>query len=65
MAGSPGVDLRRSGAPMIAVDTNILVYAHRRESRLGEEAHAIMTALAEVIDSGRSHGRAATSFSAS
>ena len=32
---------------MIAVDTNILVYAHRRESRLGEEAHAIMTALAE------------------
>ncbi len=32
---------------MIAVDTNLLVYAHRRESRLGDEAHAVMTALAE------------------
>lgn len=32
---------------MIAVDTNILVYAHRRESRLGEAAHSVMVALAE------------------
>ena len=32
---------------MIAVDTNLLVYAHRRESRLGEAAHAVMTQLAE------------------
>lgn len=32
---------------MIAVDTNLLVYAHRRESHLGEAAHAVMAALAE------------------
>ncbi len=32
---------------MIAVDTNLLVYAHRRESRVGETAHALLTALAE------------------
>ncbi|MCY4370843.1 MAG: PIN domain-containing protein [bacterium] len=32
---------------MIAVDTNILVYAHRRESRVGDEAHALMVTLAE------------------
>ena len=32
---------------MIAVDTNILVYAHRRESRLGQAAHSVMVALAE------------------
>ena len=32
---------------MIAVDTNILVYAHRRESQLGEAAHALLTDLAE------------------
>ena len=32
---------------MIAVDTNILVYAHRRESRLGDAAYALMTELAE------------------
>ena len=32
---------------MIAVDTNLLVYAHRREARLGDEAHAVMTELAE------------------
>ena len=32
---------------MIAVDTNVLVYAHRRESRVGEKAHALMVALAE------------------
>ena len=32
---------------MIAVDSNLLVYAHRREARLGEAAHALITALAE------------------
>ena len=32
---------------MIAVDTNVLVHAHRRESRLGDAAHAVMVALAE------------------
>lgn len=32
---------------MIAVDTNILVYAHRREARVGEAAHALMVKLAE------------------
>ena len=32
---------------MIAVDTNVLVHAHRRESRLGDAAHAVMAALAE------------------
>ena len=32
---------------MIAVDTNVLVYAHRRESGLGDSAHALMVELAE------------------
>ena len=32
---------------MIAVDTNVLVYAHRRESLVGEEAHATLCELAE------------------
>lgn len=32
---------------MIAVDTNVLVYAHRGESRIGEEAYATLTRLAE------------------
>jgi hypothetical protein len=32
---------------MIAVDTNLLVYAHRREARLGEAAFALMRNLAE------------------
>ncbi len=32
---------------MIAVDTNLLVYAHRREARLGDQAHRIMAGLAE------------------
>ncbi|MDE0152808.1 MAG: PIN domain-containing protein [Gammaproteobacteria bacterium] len=31
---------------MIAVDTNVLIYAHRRETRVGEAAHALMTGLA-------------------
>ena len=32
---------------MIAVDTNLLVYAHRRESRHHEEASALLRGLAE------------------
>ena len=32
---------------MIAVDTNILVYAHRREARHGEAAYSLMAGLAE------------------
>ena len=32
---------------MIAVDTNVLVYAHRRESRSHEEAVAVIRSLAE------------------
>ena len=32
---------------MIAVDTNVLVYAHRREMEVGDRAHAMMKQLAE------------------
>ncbi len=32
---------------MIAVDTNVLVYAHRREARLGNAAYEVMTELAQ------------------
>ena len=32
---------------MLAVDTNILVYAHRRESRYGDEAYEVVRRLAE------------------
>ena len=32
---------------MIAVDTNVLVYAHRREVGVGDAAHGIMVGLAE------------------
>ena len=32
---------------MIAVDTNLLVYAHRREASAGAEAHQVMVRLAE------------------
>ena len=32
---------------MIAVDTNILVYAHRREAHYGEQAFSVMAVLAE------------------
>ena len=31
---------------MIAVDTNVHVYAHRREARVGDQAHRIMAGLA-------------------
>ena len=32
---------------MLAGDTNILVYAHRRESRHGEQAYEVLRVLAE------------------
>ncbi len=32
---------------MIAVDTNVLVYAHRREARVSAAAHALMTDIAQ------------------
>ena len=32
---------------MLAIDTNILVYAHRRESRHGEQAYEVLRELAE------------------
>ena len=32
---------------MIAVDTNLLVYAHRREARASDAAHALLTELSE------------------
>ena len=32
---------------MIAVDANLLIYAHRREARLGDAAHALMVGLVE------------------
>ena len=32
---------------MIAVDTNVLVYAHRRETEVGDQAHAVVKELAE------------------
>ena len=35
---------------MIAVDTNLLVYAHRRESRVHDAASAVVRALAEGDD---------------
>ena len=32
---------------MIAVDTNVLVHAHRREAQMGDAAHALMVELCE------------------
>lgn len=32
---------------MLAIDTNILVYAHRREARAGDSAHGLLAGLAE------------------
>ena len=34
---------------MIALDTNVLVYAHRREAAVGGEAHALLVDLAEGV----------------
>jgi len=33
---------------VIAFDANLLVYAHRREARLGDQVHRIMAGLANV-----------------
>ncbi|MGH8906749.1 MAG: hypothetical protein ACRD0K_09590 [Egibacteraceae bacterium] len=50
---------------MIAVDTNILVYAHRTEAPLHKPAVAAVTSLAEGPRRGGSHGPASTSSSPS
>lgn len=47
MAGPAWNNLRRAGETLIAVDTNVLVYAHRRESRLHEPALGVLRELAE------------------
>ena len=47
MAGSARADLWRTRVVVIAVDTNVLVYAHRRESDLHEAASAVVLDLAE------------------
>ena len=47
MAGPAWNDLRRAGETLIAVDTNLLVYAHRRESRLHVAAREVLRELAE------------------
>ena len=50
MAGPARDDLRREGTDVIAVDTNLLVYAHRRESGVHHGALAVMRRLAEGDD---------------
>lgn len=40
-------DLRRTGGSMIAIDTNLLVYAHRRESQAHGAAFRILRTHAE------------------
>ena len=47
MAGIARGALWRPGNALIAVDTNVLVYAHRRESHESDAAHGIMAGLAE------------------
>lgn len=47
MAGSARYHLRRRGKQVIAVDTNLLVYAHRKESREHETAFAVLRELSE------------------
>lgn len=47
MAGNARNDIRRAAAALYAVDTNILVYAHRREARAHSAAAAVMRALSE------------------
>jgi predicted nucleic acid-binding protein len=48
---------------MLAVDTNVLVYAHRREAPEHDAALALLRSLAEGRGHGRSRGRASTSSS--
>ena len=47
MAGVAVHHLRRARAPLIAVDTNILIYAHRRESTAHAAAAEFIRTLAE------------------
>jgi len=51
MAGLAGEDLRRTAAAVIALDTNILVYAHRRESRHHAACSKLLREHAEGDDS--------------
>ena len=50
LAGPAGDHLRWAGTRLIAIDTNLLVYAHRRESRDHTEAASIIRELAEGND---------------
>lgn len=50
MAGPTRRHLRGVGLPVIAVDTNLLVYAHRRESRHQKTVASILRVLAEGDD---------------
>jgi len=50
MAGSSPGDLRRTAILMLALDTNILVYAHRRESRYHSTASDLLRTLAEGVN---------------
>ena len=45
-------DPRRPRGPVIAVDTNLLVHAHRRESPVGGTAHALMVGRTEPAGAG-------------
>ena len=47
---------------MLAVDTNILVYAHRREARHGEQAYEVPAGARRGRRPGRSRGRACYEF---
>ncbi len=46
---------------MIAIDSNVLVYAHREDSAWHESAYACVMELAEGATLGRYPGRAFTS----
>lgn len=46
MAGDTGRDLRQWESALIAIDTNVLVYSHRREAREHERALGIVKQLA-------------------
>jgi len=47
VAGPAWNDSRRAGETLIAVATNLLVYSHRRESRLHEAGLEVLRVLGE------------------
>ena len=47
LAGAEGTGLRGKGNALIAVDTNLLVYAHRKDSPHHEEAAAVLRQLTQ------------------